>query len=96
MFADGKVRTEFGVKRYDVPKGDNLMIGIAVASIIAKDFRDRLVVQKYGEEFEEYGVKTNKGYKSPQHLDALRRLGPTKYHRIWMPIVKRTLERSCP
>ena len=60
--------------------GDRTSATIAAASVMAKVQRDRLMVE-LGSEFPQYGWATNKGYGSPLHLEALRRLGPTPLHR---------------
>ena len=61
-------------------KGDAKSVSIAAASIIAKVYRDRLMVQ-YDEIFPGYGFAGNKGYGSAEHMRAIRELGPTPIHR---------------
>ena len=61
-------------------KGDSKSFSIAAASIIAKVTRDRRMV-RYDREFPGYGFAIHKGYPTPDHLDALKRLGPTPIHR---------------
>jgi ribonuclease HII len=53
---------------------------VAAASILAKVTRDRMMVHLAGAS-PGYGWESNKGYPSPAHLDALRRLGPSEHHR---------------
>lgn len=60
--------------------GDALSLSIACASIIAKVARDRLMEQ-LGHRYPGYGFRHNKGYATPRHLEALRRLGPCDLHR---------------
>lgn len=60
--------------------GDNLSTSIAAASIVAKVSRDRLMV-KLDKLFPGYGLAQHKGYGTPEHLEALRRLGPCPIHR---------------
>jgi len=50
------------------------------ASIIAKEYRDRLMVAA-AKEHPVFGWERNKGYGSPEHLAALREHGPTPLHR---------------
>lgn len=71
-----------GVDIPQVPiiKGDAKSVSIAAASIIAKVTRDRLMVQ-YDEILPEYGFARHKGYGSADHIEAIRRLGPTPIHR---------------
>jgi ribonuclease HII len=61
--------------------GDALCFSIAAASILAKVERDRLLTA-WDQVFPEYGLAHNKGYCTPDHLAALRRLGPTTLHRF--------------
>lgn len=63
-----------------VIKGDSKYLSIACASILAKNYRDRLLIELH-EEFPEYGWNKNMGYATKQHRDALTKYGPTKYHR---------------
>ena len=69
-----------------VVRGDALSLSIAAASILAKTARDRLMgemdVIHPG-----YGFARHKGYHAPEHVEALRRLGPSPIHRRdWAPI----------
>jgi len=60
--------------------GDGLCLSIAAASIVAKQARDAMMAD-YDRLHPGYGWASNKGYGSPQHLEALVRLGPTPLHR---------------
>lgn len=60
--------------------GDAIHPCISAASIIAKEHRDRLMVAAAAAH-PGYGWDRNKGYGSREHMDALRRLGPTPLHR---------------
>jgi len=61
-------------------KGDSKVLSIAAASILAKNYRDRLMIELH-EEHPEYGWNTNFGYATKKHQEALIKHGPTKYHR---------------
>ena len=61
-------------------KGDSKILSIAAASILAKNYRDQLMIQLH-EEFPEYGWNKNMGYATKVHIEALKKYGPTKYHR---------------
>ena len=61
-------------------KGDAKSASIAAASIIAKVYRDRLMV-KLDKIYPGYGLAENKGYGTARHLQALRELGVTPIHR---------------
>lgn len=68
------------IKQVPIIKGDAKSISIAAASIVAKVERDRLMVQ-YDTVFPGYGFASNKGYGAPEHIEALRKLGPVPIHR---------------
>ncbi len=61
--------------------GDARSISIAAASILAKVERDRRM-QEYDQLYPQYGLAQNKGYGTPEHLEALQRHGPTPLHRF--------------
>ena len=61
-------------------KGDSKILSIAAASILAKNYRDQLMIHLH-EEFPEYGWNKNMGYATKVHIEALKKFGPTKYHR---------------
>lgn len=63
-----------------VVKGDSQVPAIAAASILAKVSRDR-EMQLLDALYPGYGIAGHKGYPTPVHLEALRRLGPTPIHR---------------
>lgn len=61
-------------------KGDSKILSIAAASILAKNYRDQLMINLH-DEFPEYGWNTNFGYATKKHQDALIKFGPTRHHR---------------
>ncbi|MDR1633483.1 MAG: ribonuclease HII [Bifidobacteriaceae bacterium] len=61
-------------------KADQRCASVAAASVIAKVARDQRMVE-LAAEHPEYGWAANKGYGSPEHLEALRRFGPCPQHR---------------
>ena len=63
-----------------VIKGDSKFLSIAAASILAKNYRDKLMIELH-EEYPEYGWNTNFGYATKKHQEALIKHGITKYHR---------------
>ncbi|MGI9369545.1 MAG: ribonuclease HII [Ruegeria sp.] len=63
-----------------VIKGDARSVSIAAASIVAKNWRDRLMVD-LAQQHPGYGWETNAGYPSKQHREALQDLGVTPHHR---------------
>ncbi len=60
--------------------GDGLEPCISAASIVAKEWRDRLMIAA-AREHPQYGWDRNKGYGTAEHLAALREYGPTPLHR---------------
>ncbi len=71
-----------GLKGLEVPiiKGDATSYNIAAASIVAKVTRDRQMLA-LDALYPEYGIARNKGYGTPEHIAALRRMGPCPEHR---------------
>ncbi len=63
-----------------IVKGDTRSLSIAAASIVAKVWRDRLMVD-LAQQHPGYGWDTNAGYPTPVHKKALLKLGVTPHHR---------------
>ena len=81
VLVDGnKLIRDFAHPQEFVIKGDGKSASIAAASILAKVTRDRYM-QKLDEEFPHYNWKSNAGYLTKQHLDAIDKYGLTPYHR---------------
>lgn len=66
-----------------IVNGDNQLLQIAMASIVAKVYRDDLMTRLHDEnpEFHPYCWNKNKGYGTKQHMDAIKSHGMTLYHR---------------
>ena len=62
-------------------KGDSLSYSIAAASVLAKVTRDR-VMRDADAKWPGYGFAGHKGYPTPEHLEAVHRLGPCPIHRL--------------
>ncbi len=80
VLVDGRP-VELGFPSTAIIRGDSSVRAIAAASIVAKVTRDALMVE-LDAEYPGYGLAGNKGYGSPDHLDALVRLGPSPIHRM--------------
>ena len=80
LLNDAVTIPEITIPQVPIIKGDAKSVSIAAASIIAKVTRDRLMVQ-YEEVLPGYGFAKHKGYGSKEHIEAIRRLGPTPIHR---------------
>lgn len=61
-------------------KGDKKSASIASASIVAKVVRDRIMVE-YHEKYPQYGFDRHKGYATKEHIEALKKYGPSPIHR---------------
>lgn len=80
VFIDGLPVPDFPVSCESIVKGDSKSASIAAASILAKTHRDA-IMDKYDEEFPEYGFKNNSGYGTAEHMAALKKYGATPIHR---------------
>ncbi len=80
VLVDGNVAREFPMKAVTVIHGDAISPSIAAASILAKVYRDRLLIEM-DKEYPEYGFAKNKSYSTKEHMDALRKYGPRDCHR---------------
>jgi ribonuclease HII len=69
------------IEQVPIIKGDAKSISIAAASIIAKVTRDRLMIA-YDSIFPQYGFAGNKGYGSKDHIEELKKIGPSPIHRM--------------
>lgn len=74
-----------------IVKGDAKYLSIAAASVLAKTYRDEYM-NKIHEEFPMYNWKKNKGYPTKEHREAIRKYGPTKYHRMTFKLLPDQLE----
>lgn len=75
-----------------VVKGDRVHPAISAASIVAKVVRDRMM-HVWDRVYPGYGFAAHKGYGTPQHKDALARLGPCPLHRrSFAPVVATQLQ----
>jgi len=62
-------------------KADLTCASVAAASIVAKTTRDQMMTE-LSKEFPNYFWAENKGYAAPEHLEAIKSFGATKYHRV--------------
>jgi len=77
---DGNMAREFPVKAVTVIKGDSKSPSIAAASILAKVSRDRFC-DELDSQYPEYNIKKHKGYCTAEHMEILRKIGPSECHR---------------
>lgn len=64
-----------------IVKGDGKIYQIMAASILAKNYRDRLMVLA-SKKWPQYGFERNKGYPTNEHYKAIKEYGPTPIHRL--------------
>jgi ribonuclease HII len=77
---DGNVRAPIELPQKCIIKGDDRVVTIGAASILAKVTRDRLM-SELSLQFPHYGFSENKGYGTETHLQALQTFGPSPHHR---------------
>lgn len=80
VLLDGRRLSDCPYPQTSFPKGDRDVYSIAAASIVAKTYRDRLMVE-LDRRYPEYGFARHKGYATVAHREALRRFGPCPAHR---------------
>lgn len=94
VLADGdKKIPHLSVLQEAVPKGDSRVRSIAAASIVAKVTRDRQMAVCH-ESYPLYGFDRHKGYGTSDHIEALRRYGPTPIHRFSFRPVREAADMS--
>ena len=80
VLTDGYAIEGLGVPNLAVWKGDQVVVSISAASVIAKVTRDR-IMREMDVEFPQYGFAGHKGYITPAHTKALNEHGPCVQHR---------------
>ena len=80
LLNDAVTIPQLTITQVPIIKGDAKSISIAAASIVAKVTRDRLM-REYDKIMPEYGFASNKGYGSKEHIEAIKKYGPTPIHR---------------
>lgn len=74
------VKIDCSVPQENIIRGDALSYNIAAASILAKVYRDRLMVS-LDEKYPEFGFAKHKGYGTKAHIQALKKYGKSEIHR---------------
>jgi len=80
LLVDGFKIPNLNILQLPLIKGEDKSISIAAASIIAKVYRDIIMIN-YDEKYPQYFFKKNKGYGTEEHLKALLKYGPSEIHR---------------
>ncbi|MBX7218633.1 MAG: ribonuclease HII [Blastocatellia bacterium] len=81
LLIDALTLSRLGLPQKGVIRGDALSVSIAAASIVAKVFRDRLMVNLESL-YPDYGFARHKGYGTSLHRQALGQQGPSPVHRL--------------
>lgn len=82
VIVDGNRFKPYGTLPYTtIVKGDGKYLSIAAASILAKTFRDDYM-DELDKKYPQYDWKSNKGYPTRKHREAISRYGTTPYHRM--------------
>ena len=93
VLVDGNKSPYFPVESKAVIKGDETVLAIGAASIIAKVFRDGLM-EALGKKYPDYDFEKNKGYPTKSHMQTLRAIGPCAQHRNSFAPVKNWNKKS--
>ena len=81
ILVDGKYEIPgIEIPQIAIKGGDATEMPISAASIVAKVARDRIIIE-LDKKYPGYGLAQHKGYGTPQHIEALKRLGMTPAHR---------------
>jgi len=80
VLIDGRALKDLPIPQTTFIKGDRDIYSIAAASIVAKVYRDRLM-SSLDVQYPGYGFARHRGYGTPAHREAIRRLGPSPVHR---------------
>jgi len=91
LLIDGLDLPSVPIPQKKIPKGDSLCLSIAAASIVAKVSRDRMMIA-LDDHYPGYGFARHKGYGTPQHRQALERLGICSLHRLSFAPMKHMIE----
>lgn len=91
QFSKTEIALLKSIPNQSIIKGDSKFLSIAAASVLAKTYRDEYMNQIH-EEFPMYNWKKNKGYPTKEHRDAIKKYGPTKYHRMSFRLLPDQLE----
>jgi ribonuclease HII len=91
QFSEKEIELLKSIPNQSIIKGDAKFMSIAAASVLAKTYRDEYM-DRIHEEFPMYNWKKNKGYPTKEHREAIKKYGPTKYHRMSFRLLPIQLE----
>ena len=90
---DGNRAPSLSCEVKTVVGGDRLVASISAASVLAKVYRDRLMLTMH-DLYPDYGFDRHKGYPTAYHLERLKTLGPCPIHRKSFAPVRKAIERG--
>jgi len=80
LILDGNFKIKSNIPQKSIIAGDQKVISIVMASIIAKVTRDR-IMKKFHKKYPQYRFDKHKGYGTALHLEMLGKFGPCRIHR---------------
>ena len=80
VLVDGIYKPDLNIPMKTIIGGDSIEDAISAASIIAKVYRDNLMIE-YNNKYPDYNFKKNKGYGTKEHFFAIQQKGICKIHR---------------
>lgn len=86
LFIDA-LKLDIDIKQISIIKGDSKSYSIGCASILAKVSRDEMM-NNLPEEYQKYKISKNKGYGTKEHLEAIKKYGPSDKHRFTFEPIK--------
>jgi ribonuclease HII len=87
LILDGNFKLDLDIPQKSVVKGDQKVFSCAVASILAKVIRDRLM-KRYHQKYPQYRFDVHKGYGTQLHFKLLKKYGPCPIHRRTFSLLK--------
>lgn len=92
LLIDGNRFNPYGAVRFEcIIKGDGTYLSIAAASVLAKTYRDDLMMS-LALQFPGYHWETNVGYPTVAHREGIRQCGITPFHRKSFTLLPQQLE----
>jgi len=80
LITDGNFKLDLPIPQKSIIKADEKVFSCALASIIAKVWRDR-IMKRYHQKYPQYGFGQHKGYPTKEHYKKIKKYGPCKIHR---------------
>ena len=80
LIIDGNFKIKTNIPQESIIKGDVIIFSCSLASILAKVFRDRLMI-KYDQKYPLYNFKKNKGYPTKEHYQMIKKYNICSIHR---------------